>query len=200
MLFGKLFFTTFTLAAMAISHVASAPTAQPETAVIEKRDSASDQMNKCYTDVQTICKDIDQIIIHNGGKIDAKVAVSVKAKIDACTVVVAKACVDLQNAIKAGVSATVILNCGKTFILIVKLLAEILLKIFAACQSGAVTILVVAVVALKVKILLCADLILLCIDGLLGGLLGLILKLLLTLKIDIKACIVIFVAACDKFH
>ncbi|KAH6667226.1 hypothetical protein B0J14DRAFT_659201 [Halenospora varia] len=200
MLFGKVFLTTFTFAAMAISHVACAPTAQPETAVMEKRTSVGDRMNQCYHDVQTHCNDIDNTIDQHGGFIDVELAVEVETKLLVIVDLLVKLCVDLKGDIDLGVSADDINNCGNTFILLVNLLVTVLLKIFNSCQSGAVAILVSVVLKLQVQIQLCASLILGCINGLIGGLLSIILNLLLNLKVDIDACISAFLNACGKFH
>jgi len=199
MLLGKFFITTFTLAAMAITHVASAPTAQPDAVALEKRGGVSERMDQCYSDVQTKCKDIENTMSHHNNVIDVTVAAEIKVELQAIVDILVKVCADIEVAIKAGVSATDIQGCGKTFILIVKLLVSILVKILAACQSGAIAILAVVVVKLKVQIELCASLIIGCIDGLVGLLLGLVLELLLSLKVDINACVSVFVDICNKY-
>lgn len=66
-------------------------------------------------------------------------------------------------------------------------------------RTGALALLAVVVLKLKIQITLCASILIGCIDGLLGLILGLVLQLLATLKIDINACISVFVGACGKF-
>jgi hypothetical protein len=199
MLFGKSLFTVFTLAAMAITHVASAPTAQPETSIVEKRDTIADKMTTCYNQVQTHCGNIEQQISNHGGVIDVDVAVDVGVELTAVVDLLVALCADISADIKLGVDVNVLSSCGSTFILLVNLCVSILIKIAAACQGGALAILAVIVVRLKVQVTLCASILIGCIDGLLGLIIGLVLQLLANLKIDINACISVFVDACGKF-
>jgi len=199
MLFGKLLVSTFTLAAMAVSHVACAPTAEPETAVIEKRGGASDKMSKCYSDVQNKCSDIDNWLSQHGNVIDVDVVVEVEVKLQGICDLITQLCVDIKAEIDLGVSAEDIQGCGHTFVLLVNLLCTLLLKIISCCKSGAAAILLSVVLQIKVQIVLCSTLVKGCIEGLLGTLLGLLLGLLRSLLGDIDVCISAFVSACGKF-
>lgn len=132
---------------------------------------------------------------------------------------IVKLCAEIKIEIAAGVSYKDIHTCGSTFILLVNLLVAILVKILGACQKGkqsylvsiarsnkpsdAIVILAAVVVSLKVQIQICASLIIGSIEGILGGIVGIlvdiVLKLLASLKVDINACIEVFVGTCGKY-
>jgi len=198
MLFGKTFFTTFTLAAMAITQVASVPVAQPDVSLVEKR-TASDYMSTCYNEVKYKCDSIEHKIDGAGGVINVDLAADIKADLTVIVDLIVKVVADIKVEIKAGISVGDIQACGNTFILLVNLLVAILIKIGNACQPAAISILAAVVLQLKINIQLCATVIIGGINGLLGLILGLLLNILLKLKIDINACISVFVGACAKF-
>jgi len=199
MLFGKAFFTTFSLAAMAITHVACAPTAQPETSIVEKRNGISDKMNTCYTQVQSKCSDIGKKIDGAGGIVDVDLAADIQVDISAIVDLVVAVVADIQVDIAAGVSVDDIQGCGNTFVLMVNLLASILVKTGGACQPAAIAILAAIVLQLKVHIQLCATVLIGGINGLVGLLLSIVLNVLASLKVDINASINVFVGACTNF-
>jgi hypothetical protein len=199
MLFGKLFITTFTFAAMAIQHVACAPAAIPETSLVEKRNTPSSQFDQCYTDVQTHCNNIDNCIANHGDHIDVDVVGEIEVELQAIVGLLVSLCANLQVDLKVGISADEIHKCGSTLILIINLLCSILLKIYSVCTAAAITILVNVVVKLQAQIQLCVTLVLGCINGLLGGLLGLLLNVLVQLKIDLNVCLTAFLNACADF-
>jgi len=198
-MFGKAFFTTLTLAAMAITHVASAPAAQPETSVIEKRNSISDKMSTCYSQVQSKCGDIGQKIDGAGGVVDVDLAADIQVDISAVVDLIVAVAADIQVDIAAGVSVDDIQGCGNTFVLMVSLLASILVKIGGACQPAAISVLTAIVLQLKVNTQACATVVVGGIDGLVGLLLSVVLSVLASLKVDINASVNVFVGACANF-
>jgi len=199
MFFSKAFFTTFTLAAMAITNVVCAPTAQPETSIVEKRNGISDKMSTCYTAVQSKCSDIGKKVDGAGGVVDVDLAVDIQVDISVIVDLVVAVVADIQVDIAAGVSVDDIQGCGNTFILMVNLLVAILVKLGGACQPAAISVLAAIVLQLKVHIQLCSTVLIGGINGLVGLLLSVVLDVLASLKVDISACVTVFVGACGNF-
>jgi len=199
MIFGKTLLTTFTFAAMAITHIASAPTAQPEISIIERGDSITSKMNTCYNNVQYKCNDINKKIDDAEGVVDITLVANIQGDLEAIVDLIVAVVAEIKVAIKAGVTYDEINGCGTILVLLVKLLTSVLIKLGNACTPAALSLLAAVVLKLKVNIQLCASVLTGAIDGLISKLLGIVLTLLASLKVDITVCIKVFVGACSKY-